>query len=110
MRSLRSRLVLGSALVAVVPLAVAMLLISQRVSRTVRAEADQRLASTLGALRTRLAADGERIGEQLRILGGDPALKRLYLVRGTASCRISSPSASSCSGSTSSRWRTRAAG
>jgi len=89
MRSLRSRLVLGSALVAVVPLAVAMLLISQRVSRTVRAEADQRLASTLGALRTRLAADGERIGEQLRILGGDLALKRLYLVRGAGSRELS---------------------
>ena len=89
MRSLRSRLVLGSALVAVVPLAVAMLLISQRVSRTVRAEADQRLASTLGALRTRLAADGERIGEQLRILGGDPALKRLYLVRGAGNRELS---------------------
>jgi signal transduction histidine kinase len=79
--SLRSRLILGSALVAVVPLAVAMVLLSHRIERLVRTQAAERLTAALGGLETQLAADGERITEKLRILARDPQLKRLYLVR-----------------------------
>ncbi len=38
MNSLRSRLILGSALIAVVPLVVAMVLLSERIERTVRTQ------------------------------------------------------------------------
>ena len=81
MRSLRSRLILGSALIAVVPLTVAMVLLSRRVETMVRTEATERLDSTLGSLATRLASDRTRIAERLAILAAEPQLKRLYLVR-----------------------------
>lgn len=81
MSSLRSRLILGSALVAVVPLAIAMVLLSQRIERMVRAQAAERLTAALGGLQAQLAADQTRAVEKLRILARDPQLKRLYLVR-----------------------------
>jgi nitrogen fixation/metabolism regulation signal transduction histidine kinase len=81
MNSLRSRLVVGSALVAVVPLAVVMVILSQRVERMVRAQAAERLTATLGGLRDELKRDGERTTAKLEILARDAQLKRLYLVR-----------------------------
>jgi signal transduction histidine kinase len=80
MRSLRSRLILGSALVAVVPLAVAMVLLSRRIERTASAEATARLDEALGTLQVEVEADGKRLLEKLQILARDPQLKRLYLV------------------------------
>lgn len=85
MRSLRSRLILGSALIALVPLAAATLLLTRRIETTVRAQAAGRLEAALGGLRTRLRADGERVAEQLGILARDRELRRLYLVRTGAS-------------------------
>ena len=81
MTSLRSRLILGSALVAVVPLAVAMLLLAHRIEVMVRTQAAQRLDAALEGLVIQVATDGERITGKLEILGRDPTLKRLYLVR-----------------------------
>ena len=81
MNSLRSRLILGSALIAVVPLAGAMILLSQRIQQTVRAQAAERLAAALGTLQIQLGADGERMAEKLQIVAKDGLLKRLYLVR-----------------------------
>ena len=81
MRSLRSRLILGSALVAVVPLAVAMLLLSRRIETLVRTQATERLDAALGTLAARLEGDRARVAERLEILGAEPQLKRLYLVR-----------------------------
>ncbi len=80
MRSLRSRLILGSALVALVPLALALVLLSQRIQATVRTQATGRLAGALGMVRSQLLADGARGAEKLGILARDPELKRLYLV------------------------------
>jgi signal transduction histidine kinase len=79
--SLRSRLILGSAVVAVVPLAVAMVLLSQRIQATVRSQAADRLGATLGMLQLQLRSDGSRAAEKLQILAKDPQLKRLYLVQ-----------------------------
>jgi len=79
--SLRARLVLGCALVAVVPLALTMFLLARRIESTVHHDAAERLAASLGALRSQLAAERARIGAQLGVLGGDPTLKRLYLVQ-----------------------------
>ena len=81
MRSLRSRLIAGSSLVAVVPLAVAIYFLSHRIESMVRTQGAERLSAALGGLRSELRFDGERIAEKLRILARDPVLKRLYLLR-----------------------------
>ena len=47
MRSLRARLVLGSALVAIVPLALVMILFSWQIERLVRAQAADRLQAAI---------------------------------------------------------------
>ena len=72
---------LGIALAAIVPLAIAMVLQSQRIERTVREDAATRLDATLGTLRNQLASDGERMTGQLEILGRDAVLKRYTLLR-----------------------------
>ncbi|HYM80243.1 MAG TPA: ATP-binding protein [Candidatus Limnocylindria bacterium] len=81
MRSLRSRLILGSSLVALVPLAIVMFLLSQRIGVMMRTQATERLNAALGSLQTRLRFDGEQLAGKLRILGRDPTFKRLYLLR-----------------------------
>ncbi|HSQ59703.1 MAG TPA: hypothetical protein VLT84_04645, partial [Acidobacteriota bacterium] len=81
MRSLRSRLIVGAALVAVVPLGLAILFFTQRIESMVREEADARLEEALGGIRADLAAATRSLEDQLETLGGDPALLRLYLMR-----------------------------
>jgi signal transduction histidine kinase len=81
MRSLRSRLILGAALVALVPLAVTTIALSRRIETMVRAQAAQRLTTALSSLESDLAADERGIQEKLGILARDPNLRRLYLVR-----------------------------
>jgi signal transduction histidine kinase len=81
MNSLRSRLILGSALIALIPLAAAMLLLGRRVETMVRTEAAERLSAALAGLEIQIHTDGERITEQLQILARDPQLRRLYLVQ-----------------------------
>jgi signal transduction histidine kinase len=88
-RSLRSRLILGSALIAIVPLALAMVLLSRRIESAVREQAADRLSVTLGGLQARLSTDGQRMSEQLRILARDPQLRRLYLVNQPGSRELS---------------------
>ena len=80
MRSLRGRLILGSALVAVIPLAIAVFLQSRRIEAMVREQAEERLRTALDALQGELQSDGREMVEKLKILSEDPALKRLYLV------------------------------
>lgn len=81
MKSLRSRIVVGSALVALIPLALATLVLSGKLESMVRAQSEERLSASLDALQGRLRSDGDRIARQVRVLGNDPTLKRLYLVR-----------------------------
>ena len=81
MTSLRSRLILGSALIAILPLTLAMFLFSRQVGSMVRAQASERLAAALGGLDAQLRMDDERVAERLQILARDATLKRLYLVR-----------------------------
>jgi signal transduction histidine kinase len=81
MTSLRSRLILGSALVAIIPLALALFLFSRQVGSMVRSQAAARLSAALAGLEAQLQLDGDRVAERLQILGRDPTLKRLYLVR-----------------------------
>jgi signal transduction histidine kinase len=81
MNSLRSRLLLGSSLIAVVPLTAAILLLSQRMGATVRTQAAARLEGTLAGLRAQLADDAAVTAERVRIQARDPQLRRLFLVR-----------------------------
>jgi two-component system, NtrC family, nitrogen regulation sensor histidine kinase NtrY len=80
MRSLRSRLLLAFSLVALLPLLIAMAVLTQRIRASVRAQADERLAATAALLRTRIDAERARTAERLALIAGDPALKRLILV------------------------------
>lgn len=81
MNSLRSRLILGSSLIAVVPLTIAILLLSQRMGATVRTQATARLDAALGALQAQLADEGRANARRIQLLARDPQLRRLYLVR-----------------------------
>ena len=75
MSSFRWRLTLAFVLVAVLPLAIAMLLFSQRIQATVRAQAGDRLAAALMGLDSQLRADGQRVGDRLTLLANDAQLK-----------------------------------
>ncbi len=81
MSSLRARLILAFALVALAPLAVSMLMLSQRIQSTVREQANERLAATLTEFRHRLRNDGDELAGRIRIVGRDPTLKRSYLTQ-----------------------------
>jgi nitrogen fixation/metabolism regulation signal transduction histidine kinase len=80
MNSLRTRLILGFSLVALVPLALAMLLLGTRIQRTVHDQAAARLAAALNVLRGELENDGERLQARLALIARDPQLKRMFLV------------------------------
>lgn len=81
MRSLRSRLILGVSLLTLIPLAVTLVLLTNRVQAIVRHDAAERLDRALGEVRGEVASTGQQVSEKLRILSGDPELKRLFLLR-----------------------------
>jgi len=80
MRSLRSRLILAFSLLAVIPLAVAMIILTGRVESMVRDQASQRLGSALETLQAQVAENARSLSARLDILAKDPQLKRLYLL------------------------------
>ena len=80
MNSLRTRLIWGFSVVAVLPLSLAMLLLGTRIQHTVRSQAAARLDLAIGVVQTQLRADGERLQKQLSLLARDPQLKRMVLV------------------------------
>ncbi|MGE5178238.1 MAG: ATP-binding protein [Bacteroidota bacterium] len=80
MNSLRFRLIAGFALVALVPLAIAIVLLTDRIEGMVRTQAADRITASLGAVTTQLAEDERRTVEKTQILARDPELRRLYLV------------------------------
>jgi len=86
--SLRARLIAGFSLVAIVPVAIAMLVLGQRIQSEVRAQSADRLAAALGFLRARLDADGARLSEKLALLAADAQLKRLYLVEAATDAEL----------------------
>jgi signal transduction histidine kinase len=81
MKSLRSRLILGTALVAIVPLGIALVLISARVESMVRTDSAARLETGVNALQAELTERRHQTDAKLGILSRDPLLRRLYLVR-----------------------------
>jgi signal transduction histidine kinase len=81
MNSLRVRLILGFALIALVPLAIAIVLLTDRLERMVRGEAADRVSAALSAVSSQLAEDQRRTVEKVQILARDPDLsQRLRLV------------------------------
>ncbi len=88
MNSLRTRLIVGFSLVAVLPLALAILLLGTRIQHTVRAEADVRLTDALGVVRSELYGEGIRLAARLALLARDPQLKRQYLVESGSSIEL----------------------
>lgn len=81
MTSMRARLVWGVAIAAIVPLVVVMLLLTRQIRVTLGRDATRLLRAELTNLDSALAGDRERMAARLRIVAGDPALKRAYLVR-----------------------------
>ncbi|MEK7315270.1 MAG: ATP-binding protein [Candidatus Eisenbacteria bacterium] len=81
MNSLRARLIVAFSVVALVPLAIAMTLLGSRIEAMVKEEARERLGATLGTLQHQVETERKRLDERLAILGRDPQLKRLYLLR-----------------------------
>ncbi|HZE18807.1 MAG TPA: ATP-binding protein [Candidatus Angelobacter sp.] len=81
MRSLKARLVLAFSLVTLIPLAIAVAILTTRIQAMVRGQAEERLRSALDGVGTSAAEDGKRIAAKVEILARDPQLKRLYLVR-----------------------------
>jgi signal transduction histidine kinase len=84
-RSLRSRVIFGCTLVALVPLAIAMFLLSKRVEETVLTDAEGRLSAALDGLTIQLNTDAKQTAGKLQILARDPVLKRLYLLQPSGS-------------------------
>src|SRR2546427_4405946 len=89
MTSLKARLILAFSLITVIPLAIAMVLLTVRIESMVRSQATERLQSALGGMRDQVATDGKQIAAKLEILGRDPVLKRLYLLRPAGSRDLS---------------------
>ena len=81
MNSLRLRLILAFSLLAIIPLAIAMVFLTARIQTMVRDQAAERLGSALGGIEEDIDAGGRQIAEKLQILARDPQLKRLYLLR-----------------------------
>jgi two-component system nitrogen regulation sensor histidine kinase NtrY len=79
--SLRARWSLAFALAALLPLAIVMLLLANRIRGAIRADAGERLSATLGMVQLRLRTDRDQIEHKLKLLGRDATLKRLYLVQ-----------------------------
>lgn len=82
-------MILGFSLAAVVPLALAILLLTDRIGGMVRADAATRLGSALGAVQSEIASDERRAIDKMQIVSSDPQLKRLYLLRSGESRALS---------------------
>jgi len=77
LNSLRTRLVLGFALVALVPLAIAMAVLATRIQDTVRVEAANRLNATLGIVAAQIRSDGDALAGRLDVLARERGLAAL---------------------------------
>jgi signal transduction histidine kinase len=84
MSSLRARLIWGIAIAAIVPLALAMLLLARQIRTTLGRDAARLLGAEIAELQSTIAGDRQRMTARLRIVANDAALKRAYLVRSTS--------------------------
>ncbi len=89
MTSLKARLILAFSLITLIPLAIAMVLLTARIQSMVKGEAEERLGSALEGIGSQAVDDGRRIAARIEILARDPQLKRLYLIRPSGSRDLS---------------------
>lgn len=61
MNTLRARLILGFSFLAVIPLAIAIYLLTVRLEGMVRTQAEERLTATLGSIRTQVRSDRKSV-------------------------------------------------
>ncbi|HXF59099.1 MAG TPA: histidine kinase dimerization/phospho-acceptor domain-containing protein, partial [Candidatus Saccharimonadales bacterium] len=80
MTSLKARLILAFSLVTLIPLAIAVAILTTRIQAMVRGQAEERLSAALEGIRGQADEDGRRIAARIEILARDPQLKRLYLL------------------------------
>jgi two-component system nitrogen regulation sensor histidine kinase NtrY len=80
-KSLRTRLVAGVSLVAVLPLSAALLLFGSRVKTLLETQTADRLRGSLTAIQEVVRQDGRSAAGKLELLANDPALKRLFFLR-----------------------------
>ena len=80
MNSLRTRLIAGFALAAILPLAIALVVLGQQVRSRVQRQASERLNGTLTLLASQFRSDAEALGERLKVLARDATLRRLYSI------------------------------
>jgi nitrogen fixation/metabolism regulation signal transduction histidine kinase len=80
MTSLRARLILAFSLLAVIPIAVAVIFLTGRIESMVRTEAKERLGSALGTMQAQVAEDARDVAGKLEILARDAQLKRLFFL------------------------------
>jgi len=78
--SLKARLILAFSLVTLIPLAIAVAILTTRIQAMVRGQAEERLSAALEGIRGQADEDGRRIAARIEILARDPQLKRLYLL------------------------------
>jgi len=88
-KSLKARLILAFSLITLIPLALAMVILTARIQSMVRSQAGERLASALEGIGSQTTEDGRRIAAKTDILSRDPQLKRLYLLRPSGSRDLS---------------------
>ena len=62
------------------PIAIAMLLLGERIRTSVREQSAERLGAALGVLHSQFSADADRLSAKLALLAADAELKRSYLV------------------------------
>lgn len=89
MTSLKARLILAFSLITLIPLAVAMVLLTARIQSMVKTQAQERLGSALEGIGAQTVEDGKRIAARIEILARDPQLKRLYLLQPSGSRDLS---------------------
>jgi signal transduction histidine kinase len=81
-RSLRSRLVVGCALIAILPLAIAMGIFSARMQNTAHRQAGDRLTRALAVVEHQLGSESGRLAANLSRAARDRELKEMFLLSG----------------------------
>ncbi len=80
MTSLRTRLIVAFSLLAVIPVAVAVIFLTGRIETMVREEAQERLGATLETAQALVGENARSVAGKLEVLAKDPQLKRLYIL------------------------------
>lgn len=81
MNSLRGRLIVGAALIAIIPLAAAMLFMTGRVRSLVHQQATEQVEGVTALIDAELHAHIARIDERIDLVAADPQLARLHRLK-----------------------------